>query len=220
MSLALEQGTMYLTHREKPLLENLNFTFQKGKSYFIYCRQKQEKGLLVAALSGLVLFDKGALKFENQSINRKTMTEYRKKQVGFILKDYNFLPNKSPLQNLYAYCQLNNRKVTKNDCLALLKKVGIEKETSQIPMAKLDDITKKKYELIKATSRKPEVFVADGLLDNLDSYTEKLFLNYLTYLLEEKNMCVIVTVEKQHLSYFPDVVLGLNRGKLNFIKTN
>ncbi|MHC5247860.1 ATP-binding cassette domain-containing protein [Enterococcus sp. LJL90] len=218
MTLVLDHGTLYAQNQERPLLENLNFSFEKGKVYFVYGTQPQEKTMLAAAMAGLVQFDKGGLKFAGQLLTSKQLTYYRKQQVGLILREYNFLPFESPLTNLLYYCRLTDKKVTPADCLARLKKVGIEKETSKLPLEKLDLITQKKYELAKAVGRNPEVFVADGLLEDLDSYTERLFLNFLDYLAKELTICVVVMVSQQHLNHFPDVVLGLNRGKLNFIK--
>lgn len=215
--LKLENATYYLENREKPILDNLTVSFDRGKIYFVFSRHAMEKSVLVSLIGGLDLFDKGILRYEGKMLHKASIDDYRKKEVGVILRQYDFLPTQSPLENLYQYCKVLQRKITKEDCLKHLRKLGIGDYHANTPMVKLDTITQKKFELAKATARSPSIMIADELFKDIDNLTRKAFLNYLRYLAEEKQMAVIITANNQEPVQYADEIWGLNQGKLTYI---
>lgn len=215
--LKLENASYYMENREKPVLDNLTISFDRGKIYFVFGRHEMEKSVFVSLVGGLGLFNKGILRYNGKMLHKGSIDHYRKNEVGVILRQYDFLPNQSPLQNLHQYCQITNKKTSKEDCYKHLRKIGIGEYYAKTPMTNLDTITQKKFELAKATARSPSIMIADDLFSDIDEMTRTAFLNYLRYLAEEKQMAVIVTAQNQKLGHYADEIWGLNQGKLTYI---
>ena len=96
------------------ILENANYSFEKGKLYTIVGPSGSGKtttltlaGALEAPKSGQVLFDKKDLKDIGY-------TTYRNSKIGIVFQAYNLLSYLNPLQNVMAAMEITKNPIDNN----------------------------------------------------------------------------------------------------------
>ncbi|MDH6363142.1 putative ABC transport system ATP-binding protein [Enterococcus sp. PF1-24] len=219
---SLENASYYSKKKERLLLDNLKATFPADKISFIFGNNSQEKSLLTALLGGLDLFNTGSLRYQGENLTAETLANYRKDQVAIYLTDYLGLSKQSLVKNLLIYRQVVEKNFDKVSCYEYLAKFGITKEQANQSFQKQESLVLKRYALARLLVRKPQIIVANDLLDDLPEDLQADFIDYLHEEMKQRQLTIIITSSHQQLAKYADEYWGLNHGKLVFIgeKTN
>ena len=171
--------TFGYTH--KKVLHDVNFTFDKGKTYAIVGPTGGGKSTTASLMSRLYDPQKGEVLFEGRDIRTFEPPELSQK-IGFILQDQ-FLFTGTVGENI-AYGNPDFAQYSKDkletlikdlDLCALVAKFENGLDTEVTPTTELISLGQKQLiSFIRAIIRKPELLIMDEATANIDTITEGL----------------------------------------------
>ena len=218
--LKLENVTYKYEGTEKRVLKNISMEFEPGKVYAIMGKSGAGKSTVLSLISGLDVPTSGDIYYKDKSLKQIDRDSYRAKDIGVIFQGYNLLTNATALENIVLSMNISESKEInkKQFALALLKKVGIDKETANRKILKLSGGEQQRIGISRAISHNPDIIIADEPTGNLDGDTEKNIMSILQNLAHDDGKCVIVVTHSKQVSKYADELWGLNQGNLVFVK--
>jgi len=199
------------------VLTKINAIFESGKVYAIVGQSGAGKSTLLSLISGLDSCKDGNIYYNGKSLHGIDRDEYRSKNIGVIFQDYNLLLNSTPVYNItlsmnISESSIKERKAKKAHAYALLKKVGIDKETADRKILKLSGGEQQRVGIARALSHNPNVIIADEPTGNLDEKTEADILEIFTQLAHRDGKCVIIVTHSDNVSDIADSVYKIVGG--------
>lgn len=218
--LKLENVTYKYEGTEKRVLKNISMEFEPGKVYAIMGKSGAGKSTVLSLISGLDVPTSGDIYYKDKSLKQIDRDSYRAKDIGVIFQGYNLLTNATALENIVLSMNISESKEInkKQFALALLKKMGIDKETANRKILKLSGGEQQRIGISRAISHNPDIIIADEPTGNLDGDTEKNIMSILQNLAHDDGKCVIVVTHSKQVSKYADELWGLNQGNLVFVK--
>ena len=114
----------YNTHKKIKILNKINFSFKKGKIYYLVGPSGSGKSTLLNLLSLIDRPSSGHIIIANKNINSSEISindELRANKIGIIYQDNNLLSDFNALENVYlARLAIDNNK---NKAIADSKKI-------------------------------------------------------------------------------------------------
>jgi len=201
------------------VLTKVNATFESGKVYAIVGQSGAGKSTLLSLISGLDSCSDGHIYYNGKSLFEIDRDEYRSKSIGVIFQNYNLLLNSTPVYNItlsmdISESDITERKAKKDHAYALLKKVGIDRETADRKILKLSGGEQQRVGIARALSHNPNVIIADEPTGNLDEKTEADILEIFTQLAYKDGKCVIIVTHSDNVSDIADTIYRIAGGKI------
>ncbi|HNX14898.1 MAG TPA: ABC transporter ATP-binding protein [Oscillospiraceae bacterium] len=209
---ALElQNLTYYYDKDHPILNNLNFTFDKGKIYAIMGRSGAGKTTLLSLLSALTDPKSGTILFEGKDIKSIDRYRYRSKFVGVVFQGYNLLPQLNAVENVELSMDIAGIKAADKHKLAmeLLEKVELDEVKAKRRILMLSGGEQQRVAIARALSYNPDIILADEPTGNLDGETQKEVMDIFTRLAKQENKCVIIVTHAPDVAKYADVVYEL-----------
>lgn len=218
--LQLDKVSYQYAGTTKKVLNEISMKFEPGRLYVVMGKSGAGKSTLLSLVSGLDLCTEGTMLFEGQDMKMLDRDNYRAKSIGVIFQGYNLLTNATALENIVLSMNIsgNREKDKKEFALALLDRVGIDRETANRKVLKLSGGEQQRVGIARAISHKPDIIIADEPTGNLDGDTEENIMGILRSLAHDEGKCVIVVTHSKAVSKYADELWGLNAGKLVFLK--
>lgn len=196
---------------DTPILKNLSYKFESGKTYAILGPSGSGKTTLLSLLGGLDIPQEGEILLDGRSVSERGLAFYRKECVSFVFQSYNLIEYLTPIENV----QLTANKLP---VLPVLEKVGLDKEMCSRSVLKLSGGQQQRVAIARALASNSSVLLADEPTGNLDEDTAK----GITRLLNESahsgtGKCVIIVTHSNALANAVDVRLKLHYGVLTAI---
>ena len=184
------------------VLNNINFTFKKGKTYSIIGPSGSGKSTLLNILSlidrpsrGNIVFDNKKINFDNYQVN----DTLRASNIGIIYQDKNLLPDFTALENVYLsrLTQTNNADVAIKDSKKILKKLNLIRRSQNYP-SELSGGEAQRIAISRAIVNLPNFILADEPTGNLDFKNSKEIFRLLLSLKNNDRVIIFAT----HNMYF------------------
>lgn len=200
-------------YTKRKVLHDVNFTFDKGKTYAIVGPTGGGKSTTASLMARLYDPEKGEILFEGHDIRTIAPDELSRK-IGFILQDQ-FLFTGTVGENI-AYGNPDYLEYSKLELEKELKKLNldilVEKfeeglDTPVTPSTELISLGQKQIiSFLRAIIRKPELLIMDEATANIDTVTEGLLQIILDKLPPETTKVIIAhrfnTIKKADEIYF------------------
>jgi len=199
------------------VLDNINFTFKKGKTYSLIGPSGSGKSTLLNILSlidrpskGNIIFDKKKINFNDFKVNDRI----RASNIGIIYQDKNLLPDFTALENIYLsrLTQTNNINVAIKDSKKLLKKLNLIKRSQNYP-SELSGGEAQRIAISRALINLPNFILADEPTGNLDIKNSKEIFKLLLSL-KNKDRVIIYATHNTHFAKLADFKLKISNGKI------
>ena len=199
------------------VLDNINFTFKKGKTYSLVGPSGSGKSTLLNILSlidrpskGNIIFNKMKINFNDFKVNDKI----RASNIGIIYQDKNLLPDFTALENIYLsrLTQTNNIDVAIKDSKKLLKKLNLIKRSQNYP-SELSGGEAQRIAISRALINLPNFILADEPTGNLDIKNSKEVFKLLLSL-KNKDRVIIYATHNTHFAKLADFKLKISNGKI------
>ena len=210
--------TYHSSEVEVHALNGMNLNFERGEFTAIVGPSGSGKTTLLNIIGGLDSPDKGDVIINNKSIinlKEKDITEFRKKNIGFIFQSYNLLPVLTARENTELVMMLQD--YTKSECRnraeELLKEVGLEDRMNDRP-SKLSGGQQQRVAVARALASKPQFILADEPTANLDSKSTEGLLSIMEKLNKEENITFIFSTHDQRVVKKARRIIKIEDGKV------
>jgi putative ABC transport system ATP-binding protein len=194
-----------------PVLKDVTFDFEKGKTYAIVGKSGSGKTTLLSLMSGLEKVQKGRILYDEKDLSKIDHEEYRSKNIGVIFQSFNLLPHLTALENVVLSLDVANVKAANKKELAtqMLQKVGLGPDKAGRRVLKLSGGEQQRVAIARALSYNPDIILADEPTGNLDGENENAVMQILKSLAVNDHKCVIIVTHSPIVADNVDKVFSL-----------
>ncbi len=199
--------------KDEYVLKNINYIFEKGKTYAIKGKSGSGKTTLLSLISGLEKKYEGEILYKDKKLSKMNLDDYRSQNVGIVFQSYNLLPHLTALENIILSMDISKVKVDDKKKLAirLTEQVGLSKNIANRRILKLSGGEQQRIAIARSLSYNPEIILADEPTGNLDYDTETEILNIFSDLAHKQNKCVIIVTHSENVCNLVDKVYELKK---------
>ena len=144
------------------------------------------------------------------------MTNYRRKDVGFVFQFYNLVPNLTAKENVELASEIVEDSM---DAEEALRSVGLEKRMNNFP-AQLSGGEQQRVSIARAVAKNPKLLLCDEPTGALDYKTGKQVLKILQDMSRYKNSTVIIVTHNSALTPIADKVIYMHDAKISSVEIN
>ena len=194
-------------------LDSVDFEIHKGELLVILGPSGSGKSTMLNIIGGMDSPTGGELYFEDPPIhemNKRRLTMYRRKNIGFIFQFYNLLPNLTALENVDIAREISESSLKSEDMLA---KVGLSERKNHFP-SQLSGGEQQRVAIARALAKDPDVFLCDEPTGALDSKSSKGVLRVLHNFCREFSKTVIIITHNNAIASMADRIMVLRDGRI------
>ena len=114
------QNITYSYEKGKSILSNISAELEAGKLYAILGPSGSGKTTLLSLLGGLDAPTKGEVLFDGENIAAKGLEYHRRNHISLIFQSYNLIDYMTPIENV--------RLTAKQDAVPILERLGLKKD--------------------------------------------------------------------------------------------
>lgn len=189
-----------------PALQNVFVNIKSGEFIVITGPSGCGKSTLLHILLGLEAPTTGTIKFLGNDIysnlSEDERTEIRKKEIGMIYQQPNWIKSLSVLENVMFAQRINGESDINSrfNSLSVLEKVGMRQWSDYIP-TELSFGQQQKVALARAIVTNPQIIIADEPTGNLDFQSGQELMKQLKELNDKGHTIIMVTHDLEYLAY-------------------
>ncbi len=176
------------------------------------------KSTFLNIISGLERPDSGKVFYDGNEITALSdneLTEFRKKNVGFIFQQYYLLSNMSVDKNVKMGAALAENK----DYKTVIEAVGLKEKLHKYP-SELSGGEQQRVSVARALAKKPKVLFLDEPTGALDEQTGRQVLDYICRLKKEYAFTIVMVTHNLNIAEMANTVIKMNSGRIADIYTN
>lgn len=203
----------------KKAIDGVNLTIGKGFTA-ITGPSGSGKSSLLQIIGGLKHPTSGEVSVNGTDLNTfndEDLAIFRRRNVGFIFRQYNLIPVLNVYENITFPIELDGRNVDTEYIYQIAKLLKIEDKLFSFPKA-LSSGERQKVSIARALSTKPAVILADEPTGNLDSCTTMEVVGLLRLTCREFNQTIILVTHDKAIAGMADQILHLKDGRLEHIE--
>ena len=210
----------YSTNANIKVLNDLNFSFEKGKIYSLVGPSGSGKSTLLNLLSLIDTPTAGSIEILKNKVNFKEKTKndrIRSEKIGIIYQDKNLLSDFTALENVYLPMLLLTNEKYKSiiEAKKMIKKVGLSSRLNHYP-SELSGGENQRIAISRALINQPEIILADEPTGNLDFNNAKQIFNII-FNLKNNNRIIIFATHNRYFANMADCKIELIGGKIKII---
>ena len=200
------QNISYSYEKGKSILSNISAELEAGKLYAILGSSGSGKTTLLSLLGGLDTPTKGEVLFNGENVTAKGLEYHRRNHISLIFQSYNLIDYMTPLENVQL--------TAKQDAIPILERLGLKQDEISRNVLKLSGGQQQRVAIARALASDAPVILADEPTGNLDEDTA----GEITAILKESahtfGKCVVVVTHSGEVAKQADMVLEIRRGHL------
>ena len=200
------------------VLRGINLSVDENDFVVILGASGSGKSTLLNILSGLEKSDSGEVLYNGENISNYTetqLTEFRRKNIGFVFQQYYLLNNLTVFQNVRVGANLANN----SDCSEILKERGLEEKVEKYPN-ELSGGEQQRVSIARALAKKPKVLFLDEPTGALDEETGRGILEYIFKLRNESKFTMIMVTHNENIAQIANKIVHVKSGKVSSIEEN
>ncbi|WP_242319894.1 ABC transporter ATP-binding protein [Bacillus cereus group sp. BfR-BA-01349] len=198
------------------ILDNVNFSFQKGHFYTILGPSGSGKTTTLSLASGLDVPKSGHVLYKGTDTRKIGLDSYRNQFVSIIFQSYNLITYMTALQNVITAMEITGVVVQdkKSRALDLLQKVGLTELEATRNVLQLSGGQQQRVAIARALSCNVDLLIADEPTGNLDQETSMEIIELFKELAHKEKKCIIVVTHSQDVAKHSDKVIYLQKQNL------
>ena len=200
------------------VLRGINLSVDENDFVVILGASGSGKSTLLNILSGLEKSDSGEVLYNGENISNYTetqLTEFRRKNIGFVFQQYYLLNNLTVFQNVRVGANLANN----SDCSEILRELGLEDKVEKYPN-ELSGGEQQRVSIARALAKKPKVLFLDEPTGALDEETGRGILEYIFKLRNELKFTMIMVTHNENIAQIANKIVHVRSGKVSSIEEN
>lgn len=200
------QNISYSYEKGKSILSNISAELEAGKLYAVLGSSGSGKTTLLSLLGGLDTPTKGEVLFNGESITAKGLEYHRRNHISLIFQSYNLIDYMTPIENVQL--------TAKQDAIPILERLGLKKDEISRNVLKLSGGQQQRVAIARALASDAPVILADEPTGNLDEDSAKEITAILKESAHTFEKCVVVVTHSGEVAKQADMVLEIRRGHL------
>ena len=199
--------------------EDLSFSIEEGELVVILGPSGAGKSTILNILGGMDSPDEGQIIIDNIDIAQfsdKQLTEYRRKDVGFVFQFYNLVPNLTAKENIELATEISPNAL---DPDAVLKQVGLENRSTNFP-SQLSGGEQQRVSIARALAKNPKLLLCDEPTGALDFETGKQVLKLLQSASRQAGNTVLIITHNSAIAPIADRVIRINDATVRSVEIN
>ena len=205
-------------YNDQEVLRGIDLKIDKNEFVVILGASGSGKSTLLNILSGLEKSDSGEVLYNGENISNYTetqLTEFRRKNIGFVFQQYYLLNNLTVEQNVKVGANLADNK----EYVDIIKDLGLEDKLSKYPN-ELSGGEQQRVSIARALAKKPTVLFLDEPTGALDEETGRKILEYLLKLKDKSHFTMIMVTHNENIAELANRIIHVGSGRVTSIEEN
>ena len=201
------------------VLRGLDFTVAKGEICVLLGPSGSGKSTLLNIIGGIDSADSGYIMINGEKtvdMDEKTLTQYRRKHLGYVFQMYNLIPNLNVKENVEVGAYLSDSPLDVDD---ILKTLGLYEHRHKLPN-QLSGGQQQRTSIGRAIVKNPDILLCDEPTGALDYKTSKEILKLIEDVNQKYGNTVIMVTHNDAIKNIADRVIKLRDGQLRKDYTN
>lgn len=202
-------------------LDDVNLSLDEGKIYVVLGPSGSGKSTLLNMVGGLDVLTSGTIIVDGIDIskaNKKEMTEYRRKIIGFVFQFYNLVPDLTALENIEVVSDISNKE-TNLSIDEIMEALEIQDLKDRFPR-ELSGGQQQRIAIARALVKNPKILLCDELTGALDTKSSKSVLKVIEMVNKKYHTTIIIITHNEAIQGIADVIIRFKDGKVNSIVDN
>lgn len=198
------------------VLRGLDFTVAKGEICVLLGPSGSGKSTLLNIIGGIDSADSGYIMINGEKtvdMDEKTLTQYRRKHLGYVFQMYNLIPNLTVRENIEVGAYLSDKPLDVNE---LLHTLGLYEHRNKLPN-QLSGGQQQRTAIGRAIVKNPDILLCDEPTGALDYKTSKEILKLIETVNEKYGNTIIMVT---HNDAIKDMATRVVRLKDGMIRSN
>ncbi len=200
-------------------LKDVNLEVKKGEFVVVLGPSGSGKSTLLHVSGGLDQVNDGTILVSGQEITKmrlSQLTDFRRKELGFIFQQYNLMPNMTVFENVEVGARLSHNPLDVNE---VLKQVMLDDLFHQFPY-QLSGGQQQRVAIARAIAKNPSILFCDEPTGALDEDTGKTVLEILQRINEEFQTTIFLITHNLGIAEIADKVVRMKSGEIVEVKQN
>ncbi len=193
------------------VLKGINIGINKGEFCVLLGPSGSGKSTLLNIIGGIDDADSGYISIDGEKIENmkeKSLTEYRRRHLGYIFQMYNLIPNLNIKENIEAGAYLSDKPLNVDE---ILKTLGLYEHRHKLP-SQLSGGQQQRCSIGRAIVKNPDILLCDEPTGALDYNTSKEILKLIETVNEKYNTTIIMVTHNEAIKDMADKVVKLRDG--------
>ena len=194
-------------------LDDINLSLDEGEVYIILGPSGSGKSTLLNMVGGLDSLDDGEIIISGRNISRadkKSMTEYRREDIGFVFQFYNLIPDLTVQENIEVVADISNNPLNINE---VMEELGIAAYKNRFPK-ELSGGQQQRVAIARALIKNPKILLCDELTGALDSKSSRDVLRVIEKINSSFKTTIIIITHNEAIAHMADTVVRIRDGKV------
>ena len=195
------------------VLRGLDFTVTKGEICVLLGPSGSGKSTLLNIIGGIDNADSGYIAINGEKtvdMDEKTLTQYRRKHLGYVFQMYNLTPNLNVKENVEVGAYLSDSPLDVDD---ILKTLGLYEHRHKLPN-QLSGGQQQRTSIGRAIVKNPDILLCDEPTGALDYKTSKEILKLIEDVNQKYGNTVIMVTHNDAIKNMADRVIKLRDGMI------
>ena len=195
------------------VLRGLDFTVTKGEICVLLGPSGSGKSTLLNIIGGIDNADSGYIAINGEKtvdMDEKTLTQYRRKHLGYVFQMYNLIPNLNVKENVEVGAYLSDSPLDVDD---ILKTLGLYEHRHKLPN-QLSGGQQQRTSIGRAIVKNPDILLCDEPTGALDYKTSKEILKLIEDVNQKYGNTVIMVTHNDANKNMADRVIKLRDGMI------
>jgi len=194
-------------------LRDVSLQIMDGELVVILGASGSGKSTLLNILGGLDVPSSGMVRYRGSDIthaNESTLTEFRRRSVGFVFQFYNIIPSLTALENVRLVTDLVEDPIEPAEALRL---VGLHERMHHFP-SQLSGGEQQRVAIARAIAKRPDVLLCDEPTGALDCTTGIIVLEVIDRVHRELGTTVALITHNASIADMADRVINMSSGQI------
>ena len=203
----IEVKNVTLKIKDKTILNNVNFSMEKGSAVGLTGDNGSGKTMLMKCICGFVHFQKGEIIVDGKKIGKDIDFP---ENMGIIIETPGFIPYYSGYKNLEYLASIKG-KISKSEIINALEKVGLEQEMNK-KAGKYSLGMRQRLGIAQAIMEDPDILILDEPMNGLDSFGVEVVRELLLALKQKGKTILLTSHNKEDIDVLCDKVYPMEKG--------